>query len=154
MKIGHIYLERESARGASRFMALVEAVDRLAVDQHVLVAEPALARRLNALPFATVGSVVRSPVMACCLMPEVDVVHVHDEKGGRAGLLLTLTRSLPVIVTSDRPGQQPQGSLERSVFQRARAIVDPALLESEWLVDLYRKAAMERSELPQNSDCG
>ena len=89
VKIGHIYLSTASDDAASEFALLVEALDRLAVEQHAIVSSAALARRLQSCPYVTVGPVVKSPVVAYCLMPDIDLVHAHDEKSGQAGLLLT-----------------------------------------------------------------
>ncbi|MDH3266274.1 MAG: hypothetical protein OEM25_04845 [Gammaproteobacteria bacterium] len=80
MKIGHILLTTASDDASSRFTSLVESLDRLAVDQHVLVAGTALARRLRSCPYAIVGPVVRTPVMACWLMPDVDLVHSQTQR--------------------------------------------------------------------------
>ena len=149
MKIGHILLADAGNGQSTEFIELVEALDRLAIDQHVLVADAATARRLDAAPYVTVGPVVRSPVMACCLMPTVDVVHIHDDKSGQAGLLLTLTRSTPYVVTS---GRQRRGRLHRSVLKRAQYKVAPGIADPETLVATYRKAIDRWSELPENTN--
>lgn len=134
------------------FEDLVEALDRQDIGQHAIVADVAIARRLDTFPGVTMGPVVRTAVMACCLMPDVDVVHVHDDRGGQTGLLLAMTRSLPIVVTRDVSSMKKPGPLERAVLQRAQAIFDPQLLDVECLVEIYRNAARIKSELPENSD--
>ncbi|NNC77235.1 MAG: hypothetical protein HKN77_04680, partial [Woeseiaceae bacterium] len=68
---------------------------------------------------------VKTPVMAYCLMPDVPVVHAHDSSGGQAGLLLTLTRSIPYVITrrSSRPvGKNP---ITRSAVSRSCGVICP-----------------------------
>ena len=153
MKIGQIYLNSSSSSGARRFFSIVDGLNRLTVDQHVLVADPDLARGLRVLPFVTVGPTVRSPVMAYCLMPAVDVVHVYDDHGGQAALLLTLTRSEPFVITEGAISPTTGSPLNKSVLRRSHAIVEPEQLDSERLVELYREAAGTALKLPQNADC-
>lgn len=152
MKIGQIYLNKSSSSGARQFYSIVDGLNQLAVEQHVLVADPDLARGLRALPFVTVGPIVRSPVMAYCLMPTVDVAHVYDDYGGQAALLLTLTRSVPFVITEGAISRSTGSPLGKSVLRRSRAIVGPQLLDSERLIEVYRKAAGAGSKLPENTD--
>ncbi len=154
MKVGQIYLERASAGRGGRFSALVELLDRLAIEQHVLVADAAIARRLDAAPYVTVGPIVRTPVMAYCLMPDVDVVHVHDEKSEKAGLLLMLTRSVPFVLTRPDRAAALRNPLRRAVLQRAQGQVDGSLLDTEDLVKIYQRAANGRLELPEDANSG
>ena len=104
MKIGHICLAPAESETYEHFAALVEAIAATQIDaeQHVLVANVALARRLASCRGVSVGPVVTTAVMAYCLMPNVEIAHVHESKSGQAGLLLTLTRSIPLI--AKRPG--------------------------------------------------
>lgn len=154
MRIGHIYLSAASDDAASKFASLVEALDRLAVEQHVLVASAALARRLQSCPYVTVGPVVRSPVMAYCLMPEIDLVHVHDEKSGQAALLLTLTRSIPFVMMCRESEQDGRNPLKRSITQRAQTLIDPADATPDKLLQIYEQTVAAWSELPQDANCG
>ena len=154
MRVGHIYLEKAPADGAPSFSALVEALDRLAIEQHVLVADAALARSLRPLPFATVGPVVQTPVMAYCLMPDSDVVHIHDDKAGQAGLLLTLTRSMPYVISAIQPVERLKNPLKRSVYERAQHLVDPALADPEELIEIYRRVTDGWLKLPKDANCG
>ncbi len=137
-----------------RFTTLVESLDRLTIDQHVLVSSAALARRLHSCPYVTVGPVVKTPVMAYCLMPSVDVVHIHDTKSGQVGLLLTLTRSTPFVMTCDGENRSGRNPIRRSIFERAQAMVSPSELDTESIVSIYRKTVDAWSELPQDADCG
>lgn len=148
MKVGHICLADVSDSTTGRFAAIVEGLDRLAVDQHAIVSDASLARRLQRCPCVSIGPVVSSSVMAYCLMPEVDVVHVHDAESGKAGLLLTLTRSIPFVLTEDALESTGRNPLRRSVLKRAQLLVDPAERDPDALFRLYRATAEAWSELP------
>ena len=125
MHIGHINLASSMNGTGEQFIRLVEALDRQGVSQHVLVANTALARRVAVYDGITVGPVVKTPVMAYCLMPEVDVAHMHCSRSGQAGLLLTLTRSIPFVLT--RRSAEPAGKnpLVRSMISRAASVICP-----------------------------
>jgi hypothetical protein len=152
VKIGHVFLLAADEAAANAFVELVEGLDRLAVDQHVLVSDIAIARRLDSRPYVTVGPIVRSPVMAYCLMPLVDLVHAHDEKAGQTGLLLTLTRSIPFVLSSSAGrGSHP---LQRSVASRAQGLIRVDGVGADRLVEQYRETIDAWSELPQDANCG
>jgi len=119
VKIGHICLTLPGNDISEHFAALVEALDRHDTEQHVLVASVMLARRLSACQSVTVGPIVKTPVMAYCLMPNVDLAHVHESKSGQAGLLLTLTRSIPFVITTSAGSGETMSPLTRSVLSRA-----------------------------------
>jgi len=104
---------------SEHFAALVEALDRHDTDQHVLVASAMLAKRLAACHSVTVGPIVKTPVMAYCLMPDVELAHVHECRSGQAGLLLTLTRSIPFVITTSGISEDNINPLTRSVLHRA-----------------------------------
>ncbi len=57
--------------------------------------------------------------MAYCLMPDVDLAHVHESRSGQAGLLLTLTRSIPFVITTAGSNDNKLNPLTRSVLRRA-----------------------------------
>ena len=154
MKIGHVYLAADSADSTTRFTTLVGSLDRLTIEQHLLVSNAALARRLQSCPYVTVGPVVKTPVMAYCLMPNVDLVHIHDTKSGQVGLLLTLTRCTPFVMTCDEENRSSRNPIRRSIFDRAQAIVSPSELDTEAIIRIYRKTIDTWSELPQDANCG
>lgn len=125
MHIGHINLEKSMNGTGEHFVMLIESLDRQGVQQHVIVRNQALARRLAMYENVTVGPVVNTAVTAYCLMPQVSVAHVHDDAGGHAGLLLTLTRSIPFVITRRSiraPGKNP---IVRSVYRRAVSVICP-----------------------------
>ena len=123
MNVGHINLARSMNGTGEHFIALVEALDRHSTKQHVIVRNEALAKRLAVYENVSVGPTTSAAVIAYCLMPGVDVVHCHDERGAHAGLLLTLTRSLPFVLTR-RIGPDPtENAVQRSVYQRASGII-------------------------------
>ena len=154
MKVAQIYLEKACTKGAERFQAIVEGLDRYAISQHVLVASPALEQRLRGLPYVTVGPLVSAPVMAYCLVPEVDVVHVHDTKSAQTGLLLTLTRSLPYVLTTTATSRPTRNPLTASIRDRARILVAPDELQAASLVEAYRSAVKKLPKGPENTNGG
>ncbi len=135
MRIGHINLAASMNGTGEHFVRLVEALQRQDVEQHVLVANHALAKRVSLYDRVSVGPVVRTPVMAYCLMPEVGVVHAHGRNGGQAGLLMTLTRSTPFVLT--RRSTKPVGKnpVSRSIISRAACIVCPTKAAAKSLTD-------------------
>ena len=154
MKVGQLRLDRMSAREAAEFATLVEALDRLAVRQHVFVSDAGIARRLQACPYVVVEPAVTSPVMANCLMPDIDVAHAHDEKGGQAALLMTLTRSIPYVFTARRRALLRRRSLHASMQKRAASLLSARDLRADTLIEIYERVLAERSEFPEDADCG
>ena len=123
MKVGHINLARTINGTGEHFIALVEALDRQGVSQHVVVRNEALAKRLAIYDNVSVGPTTAAAVVAYCLMPRVDVVHCHDERGAQAGLLLVLTRSVPFVMTRRRVSDPTRSPVQRSVYQRAAGVI-------------------------------
>lgn len=137
-----------------KFIPLVEALDRLAVPQHVIVSDEAVARRLEACPYVATGPVTSSPVMANCYMSAVDVVHAHDPVGGRAALLLALTRSVPYVLTRLKDDGRRPSPIRDMIRNRAAAELSMDEISAEALVDAYRRARRAWSEFPQDADRG
>jgi len=154
MKIGHICLASDPDDAIARFTSLIEAFDRLAIEQHVLVTSVPLARRLQSRPYVTVGPVVRTAVMAYCLMPNVDLVHIHEERGEQAALLLRLTRSIPFVLTVGDKQDADLNPLSRAVRQRAARLIPPSYDKPDEILATYRQAIAQWSKLPQDADCG
>ena len=126
MRIGHIDLSVHISAAEEQLVVLVEALTSHGVEQHVLVRNPFLAKRLSVCTGVSVGPIVRSSVTASFLMPTVDLVHTHDTKAVNAGLLLNLTRSVPYVVTHRRfstPGNSP---VNRWKYRRSEAIICPS----------------------------
>ena len=151
MKVGQIYLEKTCGDNARTFQAIVEGLDRLAIEQHVLVASADLARSLSALPYVTVGPVVGTPVMAYCLTPEIDIAHVHDSKSGQTGLLLRLTRAVPYVITTTEAARS-KPSMWGSIWERASATIKSDDLHPDSLLESYRHALDKNSECPENAN--
>lgn len=139
MYIGHINLERSMNGTGEHFVKLVEGLNRQGVRQHILVSNASLSKRVAIYENVIAGPVVKTAVMAYCLMPDVDVVHVHDAKSNQAGLVLRLTRSLPYVVT--RRSLEPVGAnpLSRSLLARASGVICP----SEEGAELIREARID-----------
>ncbi len=139
MHVGHINLAKSFNGAGEHFVSLVESLQEMGVRQYVLVRNVALAKRLDLVDSVTAGPVVRSAVMAYCLMPHVDVVHIHDPSDGQAGLLLALTRSIPFVLThrNDAPGRNP---LTQAVYRRASGIIYQPDADAAKHLRMYRHA--------------
>lgn len=139
MYIGHINLAKSFNGAGEHFGKLIEALQELDVQQYVLVRNIELAKRLDLVDNVTVGPAVRSAVTAYCLMPTVDVVHIHDPSDGQSGLLLTLTRSIPFVLThrDESPGNGP---LAKTVYRRAAGIVYRGDADAAKHLRIYRRA--------------
>ena len=140
MLVGHINLAPSYHTFGEHFVSLIDALGRAGVEQHVLVSNPSLAQRTGAIRNVTTGPVVNSAVTAYCLMPRVDVAHVHETTAGQAGLLLALTRSVPYVLTHRGMTVTGGNPLQQAVYRRAAAVIcrddsDVALLR-HWLPGL------------------
>lgn len=137
--IGHINLAKSFNGAGEHFVNLIEALRNHGTQQFVLVGNVALAKRLDLVDNVTVGPVVRSAVMAYCLMPHLDVVHIHDPSEGQSGLLLTLTRSIPFVLThhDQSPGNNP---LTQAVYRRASGIIYQCDADAAKHLRIYKHA--------------
>ena len=68
-----------------QLVILVEALASHDVEQHAVVRNLQLAKRLAACNNVSVGPLARSPATAYCLMPDVDVAHAHDSRAIQVG---------------------------------------------------------------------
>jgi len=141
MYIGHINLEKSFNHTAEKFINLVDSLQQLDLRQYVIVRNVALAGRLDGLNNVTVGPVVRSPITAYCLMPPVDVVHIHDHSGWQAGLLLFLTKSIPFVLTQREANSDANSSLASSIYKRAAGLIDETEISAGEHLHVYRSAA-------------
>jgi len=107
------------------FIKLIECLDRQGICQHIIVANASLARRVSIYENVLVGPVTKSTVMSYCLMPDVDVVHVHDTKSYQAGLILRLTRSIPYVLTRRATAVPARSPIARSVITRSAGVICP-----------------------------
>jgi hypothetical protein len=123
MLIGHISLDPDADNAAANFVLLVEALGNAGLQQHILVGDYGLTSQLSAIEGVTVGPVVHSPVMAYCLLPRVDVAHCHNIAAGHAGLLLTLTRSIPYVLTRRGGIASDVRPPLKSIYRRASCIL-------------------------------
>ena len=146
------------------FVSLVESLQNAGIAQYVLVRNVTLAKRLDAVDGVVVGPVVRSAVTACCLMPKVDIAHIHGPAAAQAGLLLTLTRSIPYLLSYTGSVPNGRNPLAQAVYRRALCVIcrddgeasilrhfNPSL-RVEILPDMHRQSsADEYLRLYQNS---
>ena len=123
MHIGHINLAKSFNGAGEHFVRLIESLREYGVTQYVVVRNVALAKRLDLIDGVTAGPTVRSAVMAYVLMPHVDVVHVHRQCDGQAGLLLALTRAIPYVLTQDENRPANRNPLSQAVVQRASGFI-------------------------------
>ena len=87
--------------------------------------DKSLARHIAVHDSVVVGPLVRVPVMACCLMPHVQVVHIHCDSDASAGLLLTLSRSVLYIFTCRTQYVAKRNPLRHAIFNRAAGLIFP-----------------------------
>ena len=125
MRIGHINLDRSINGIGEHFIKLIECLDRQGIRQHIIVANASLARRVSIYENVLVGPVTKSTVMSYCLMPDVDVVHVHDPTSYQAGLILRLTRSIPYVLTHRATAAPARSPIARSVITRTAGVICP-----------------------------
>ncbi len=126
MRIGHIDLSPHITVAEEQLVVLVEALTAHGIEQHVLVRNPFLAKRLSVCAEVTIGPIVGSPLSAYFLMPVVDLVHTHEGRAINAGVLLKLTRSIPYVLTHrqfSRPGNNP---IKRSKYRGSEGIICPS----------------------------
>ena len=152
MLVGHINLATSMNGTGEHFIRLVEALNRQGIEQHVLVANQSLAKRVNVYDGVSTGPVVKTPIMAYCLMRDVKVLHAHTYSSGQAGLLMTLTRSTPYVLT--RRSEDPVGKnpIARSMIRRAAGLICPsaaaaaAILDDDFVgpVDIIEDISHER----------
>ena len=126
MRIGHINLSPHISAAEEQLVILVEALTAHNVEQHILVRNPFLAKRLAVCAGVSVGPIVRSSLTALLLMPAVDLIHTHDRKALNTGLLLALTRSIPYVLTHRRCSVPGKNLLTRSKYKRAEGIICPS----------------------------
>lgn len=141
MYVGHINLQKSFNRTAEQFVSLIDSLQKIDLNQYVVVRNVALARRLDELDNVTVGPVVRSPITAYCLMPPVDVVHIHDHSGWQAGLLLFLTKSIPFVLTQREKNSTANSALAKSIYKRASGLIDETAMSAGEHLHAYRSAA-------------
>ncbi len=143
LRVGHINLAKSCNGLGEYFVDLVEGLASAGIEQHVIVRHDAIAKRLALIDSVNVGPTVGSAVMAYCLMPAVDVVHIHDPADGQAGLLMTLTRSIPYVLT--RRSETPsQGTIAGAVLRRAAGFVFLGDADIDKHRRLYRQAVAQR----------
>lgn len=139
MLIGHVNLAKSPDSAGEHFVKLIEALQREGIQQHILVRNVKLAKRLDRNEHVAIGPAVRSPASALALMPSVDVVHAHDATGGQAGLLLLLTRSIPYVLTiADQ--ERVRNPIMRAVNRRASGIIDRPDADGGKHLRIYRHA--------------
>ena len=135
MEIGHILLSGNDAARFEHFVRLTEGIDRLGIRQHVIVASHELAARVGVYGGVTLGPAIQSAVMAMVLMPDVTLVHAHDDEAGRAALLMNLTRSIPYVLTHREPEAPGWSPVRRSIYARAETIIASTAAAAESLAD-------------------
>ena len=123
MRVGHINLSRLERGDSCDFIALVKALHREGIEQYLVLRDRSIANRLMPLDGVSISPFVHTAVTASCLVPAVDIAHVHDASAGQVGLILTLTRSIPYVLT--HAGHLPKGRnpLTHAVYRRAACVV-------------------------------
>ena len=140
MHIGHINLSESFNGAGEHFVQLVETLQSHSMQQYVLVRNVALAKRLDLIDNVIVGPTVRSSITAYCLMPAVDVVHIHDRSSQSAGLLLVLTRGVPFVLTRHITIDKSINPLNQAVCNRAAGFIEENQIAVNDHIQVYRRA--------------
>ena len=140
MYVGHINLAESFNGAGEHFVGLIEALQKKGVEQYVLVRNVALAKRLDIIDNVTVGPVVRSAVTAYCLMPRVDVLHVHDRSSRAAGLLATLTQSVPFVLTNEITIATDRNPISQAAIKRAAGFIEENEIDVATHLEVYQYA--------------
>lgn len=125
MRIGHLNLSRHITGAEEQLVVLVEALSAHGIEQHVLVRNPFLAKRLSVCIGVSVGPVVKSSVAAAFLMPEVDLVHAHDRRGATAAMQLNVLKSVSYVLTCRQNRAGNDGLFLQPKYRRAECIACP-----------------------------
>lgn len=141
MHIGHINLAESFNGAGEHFVRLIESLQAHGLQQHVLVRNVTLAKRLDLVDNVVVGPAVRSAITAYCLMPQIDVAHIHDLASRPAGLLLALTRSVPFVLTRQGSPAKSMNPLNQAACKRASGFIEENQIDVSEHIALYRKAA-------------
>jgi len=139
--IGHINLADSFNATDEHFFGLIESLRRHSFEQYVLVRNVDLAKRLAVIDGVTVGPAIRSAITAYCLMPAVDIIHIHDTKSAPAGLLSTLTRGVPFVMTRRSEPGRIMNPLASAVQNRAAGFIDENKIAVGDYIEIYRRAA-------------
>lgn len=141
MYVGHINLSDSFNGAGEHFVRLIESLQCHGLEQYVLVRNVALAKRLDLIEGVTVGPVIRSSVTAYCLMPAVDLVHIHDKKSSSAGLLFALTRAVPFVLTRHVSLDNRRKPLSQATVQRASGFIEENQIDAHSHIRIYRQAS-------------
>lgn len=140
LHIGHINLSVSFNGAGEHFVRLIESLQLHSMQQYVLVRNAALAKRLSLVEGVTVGPVVRSAIAAYSLMPAVDVIHIHDTKSSSAGLLFTLTRAVPFVITRHNSLDRSRNPIDQAAIKRASGFIDENQIDVVEHLQAYRRA--------------
>lgn len=140
MFVGHINLAESFNGAGEHFVGLIEALQKFGIEQYVLVRNVALAKRLDIIENVTVGPVVRSAVTAYCLLPRVDVVHIHDKSSRAAGLLSTLTQSVPFVLTNEVSIDKDRNPISQAAYKRAAGFIEDCDIDVATHLAVYQRA--------------
>ena len=142
MQIGHICLATEFDDRTRQLTVLVRSLVSHSINQQSIVANHQLAVELEKTPIQHNVRVARSPISAYCAARNCDLLHLHDEFAGRTGLLATLTRGTPYVLTYRGSKAPPADALNRSIFSRAAGIVCDTAATAELVRHAHTGAAI------------
>ncbi|MDJ0710444.1 MAG: hypothetical protein QNJ14_08645 [Woeseiaceae bacterium] len=121
--MGHVNLARPGDSYGESFVDLVQALHCEGLEQHLVLRDRAIVERLVPLDGVSISPVVHTAVTASCLVPSVDITHVHDLAAGQAGLILTLTRSIPYVLTHAGEVPNRRNPLAHAIYRRAACVI-------------------------------
>lgn len=143
MEIGHISIENPTNEFREHFVSLVEALSRHGAHQHVLVSDALSVQRLAGCHNVSTGPIVKTPIGAYCLMPNVDLVHAHGIKSGQSALLLMLNRSTPFVLSDQGDSCTSNNPVNRSVYRRASSLLCGTDEAAKRLLNLFPSAIVD-----------
>lgn len=123
MRIGHVCLDRHFNGIGEHIVSLVEGLAAQGASQHIIVRNQPLAKRLSLYENVTVGPTTGASVVACRLMPPVDLIHSHDDRSAQVGLLLQLTRSIPFVLTRRSRNNPTDNPITQAYYRRAGSVI-------------------------------
>lgn len=121
--IGHVNLSKRFDSSGTQLLLLTRALSKHGVRQHAVVRCPLLLEGLSDITNVSLGPLADSPVMANCVLPAVDLAHLHDTRSATTGLILSLTRSIPYIITIRGRAVPAHHAIARSIHRRAACVI-------------------------------
>ncbi len=142
LKVAHVHLASQHDLSSQQLAILARGLSGLNVDQHAVVRCQQVAEQLSRVPYVTIGPLVSSPIVANCLLPCADICHAHDARSAQTGLLLTLTRSIPFILSYRSQTTVSDAPITKAINRRSRAIVCASIIDQQRLLQDFPESTI------------